>query len=61
MRLRAAVDNQLLNVTNLPVVRRGTETLLRVLNNHIHVFYFPLVAVVYYPYKNLLAAFGKFL
>ena len=40
MRLRAAVNNQLLNVTNLPVVRRGAETLLRVLNNHMHVYLF---------------------
>ena len=53
MSLREAVDNQLLNGTNLLVVRRGAETLLHVLNNHIHVFYFPLVAVVYYLYKKI--------
>ena len=52
MRLRAAVDNQLLNATNLSVVRRGTETLLRVFNNHMHVFYLSLIVVVYFPYKN---------
>ena len=52
MRLRAAVDNQLLNDTNLSVVRGGAETLLRVFNNHMHVFYLSLIIVVYFPYKN---------
>ena len=49
MRLRAAVDNQLLNVTNLPVVRRGAETLLRVLNNHMHVYLFILDSCSVFP------------
>ena len=49
MRLRAALDNQLLNVTNLPVVRRGADTLLRVLNNHMHVYLFILDSYSVFP------------